>query len=123
MRPRNRSDEVFSEINEVDMVICALGFQGAESIPIIQATQGAGLNHVSIAGDAANVQPQIIVGAQASGYDTYYNKVRGAMGIFDERPTLSRPIREPSGLATHSMFASSKQPIPTQIEMKVVPAP
>ncbi len=108
-RPRDPGSTVSKRIDDVDMVICALGFQGKTSLPIIQAIEEAELKYVSIAGDAANVKPQIIIGAQASGHDTYSNRIREALGINDERPTLSKPARGPSALTTLSMFATSRR--------------
>ena len=58
---------------EADLVICALGFKGNGSNPLVQET--IGLNNVLIAGDAAGSQPWIIVGAQKSASDTYQGKI------------------------------------------------
>jgi glutamate synthase (NADPH/NADH) large chain len=113
VRPCDKFNAISSVIKGIDLVICALGFQGQDSIPIIQAIKKADLKNVSIAGDAANVEPQIIVGAQASGYDTYYNKVRGAMGIFDERPAVRTSSQTLSGLVLNSIFSPPrKQDLP-----------
>ena len=90
-------------IEGVDLIICALGFEGQASIPLIK--DSAGLNNVSIAGDAANVEPQIIVGAQASAHKTYHNKTRVLLGLSDSSPSLIKPTSALSALTSHSMFA------------------
>lgn len=88
-------------IDKVDMVICALGFQGENSIPLINAIKEANAPRVYIAGDAADNTTKIIVSAQASGKDTYIKKIRLAMGLLKERDS--------SGLLDFTMFSQSTQ--------------
>ena len=66
---------------------------------------------MSIAGDAAKVEPQIIIGAQESGLHTYHNRIRAAMSVYDERPAVAKSTREPTALATYSFFASSRKQV------------
>jgi NADPH-dependent glutamate synthase beta subunit-like oxidoreductase len=92
-------------IEDVDMVICALGFEGQESIKIIQDTTS--MERVYIAGDAAYVKPHIIIGAQSSAHDTYLNKIRAALGLHDEQPTLARSVGK-SPLLSVSLFGQKR---------------
>ena len=51
------------QVENVDLVICALGFSEAHGIPLA--------NNIMIAGDASNVEAKIIVGAQANANRTW----------------------------------------------------
>lgn len=78
MRPLE--PQAIRKIAGVDMIICALGFQGKNSIPLIQSLVNTDLSRVYFAGDVAGIEQQIIVGAQASGKNTY-SQIRSAIGI------------------------------------------
>ena len=94
-------------VKGVDLVICALGFSGGKTIAIVEDTKG--LNNVSLAGDVIprdvpNVKPQIIVGAQASGHDTYQNRIKPAMNIRNEDSAPLKPANRLSDLTSNTMF-------------------
>ena len=80
-RPLAQEKTQIRQIENVDMVICALVFQGKDSIPIVQAIEKASLKRVYIVGDAAATKPLIIVGAQASAKDTYDGQIGPAIGV------------------------------------------
>ena len=82
-RPVDKSLSIEREIDQVDLIICALGFQGQDSIPLINAIKTANAPRVYIAGDASEDTTKIIVSAQANGKDTY-QKMRAAMGILKQ---------------------------------------
>ncbi len=87
MRPIDPSQVYYEEMDNVDLLITALGFQGKRSIPLAAALEDAGVDDISFAGDAAAAFPHIIVGAQASARNTYLERIRPALGI--ERKPLS----------------------------------
>ena len=103
-RPLDEEKTQDRQIEHVDMVICALGFQGKESIPIVQSIERANVKRVYILGDAAATKPLIIVGAQASAKDTYEGQIR---------PALSLSSKRISPLMSHSMFKEPQEPIHT----------
>ena len=107
-RPRESSVEM-DPIEDVDLIITAMGFQGSASIPLVKAVKEAGVSNYSLAGDAAT-GPKLIVTAQNSGHETYQNFVKPAMGIH-KAVSLSTPLKPTanlSALAANSLFAASK---------------
>ena len=99
-RPTDPARQIEREIDNVDMVICALGFEGQDSIPLIKAIKESNAPRVYIAGDAADNTTKIIVSAQASGKDTYIKKIRTAMGLLKDNL---------SALLDFTMFAKAPQ--------------
>ena len=95
-------------IDNVDMVICALGFQSADSIPIVQHIKENHVPRVFIAGDAAaetSKKPKIIIGAQANGQETYQGQIKPAMNIVSQNSY---------SLTQHSLFKSKSSRQPTR---------
>lgn len=84
MRPLEENTGLLREINEVDMIICALGFQGQESIPVVSSIKGNNQPRVYYAG----VTAKSIVEAQASATNIYLHHLRRALGA-DEAAKLS----------------------------------
>lgn len=83
------------QIENVDMILCALGSQDSDTIPLVRETKAANAPRVFLAGDVSAAKPKIIVGAQANGKDTYQEQIRPAMAIFK---------KSVSYLRQHSMF-------------------
>ncbi len=80
MKPKDQP-KLQAPIENVDMVILALGFQGRSSMTLANQVEEAGLTNVSFAGDAAQTKAKIIVGAQASAHETYQNRIKPILGI------------------------------------------
>lgn len=93
LRPIDRLKEQWSTIEQVDMVICALGFQ--------KANRNIHAKNIYYAGDAAEVEDKIIIGAQTSGKNTYFEQIRPAMGV-GEKHRLTQSSR---ALSSQSIFA------------------
>ena len=105
-------------ISDVDMVITATGFQGKESLPIVQALSEVELTNISYAGDAAT-GAKLIVTAQNSGHMTYENMIKPSLSI-DRPVSVSKPLKptaDLSALAANSLFAAnaSKKRTPSAI--------
>lgn len=86
---------------ETDYVIMALGFEGPDSIGMLRQVKESSLENVFVAGDAANSQPWIIVGAQRSASDTYQHKMRSEADI----ARAKGPIERTSTVETASSMA------------------
>jgi NADPH-dependent glutamate synthase beta subunit-like oxidoreductase len=69
---------VSREIDDVDLIVCALGFQGNDHLPLVESIEKHQLKNVYLAGDAAGTG--IIVAAQSNA-DKMYGQIRSAMGI------------------------------------------
>lgn len=95
LRPIDEHSSKKHEFSDIDLVICALGFKGNSSIPLINEVQKLQLPNVVIAGDAAGVEQKIIVGAQASAKNTY-EQIQALMGI---RTSIA-------SVKAHSLFVS-----------------
>ena len=93
-RPLDSQQQVTERLSAVDLVICALGFEDSTSLPLVANSLASGNPNLLIAGDAAAVEPAIIVGAQASAKNSY-QQIR------------TRLIAEPS-LARSSWFGATK---------------
>ena len=78
------------QIENVDMILCALGAQDSDTIPLVRETKAANAPRVFLAGDVSAVKPKIIVGAQANGKDTYQEQIRPAMNIFKKNVSYLR---------------------------------
>lgn len=102
MRPLEDKSEIVI-FEEVDMVICALGFE-RRTIP-----HNLDRNRVSIAGDAAGEELAIIVGAQESAKNTY-EQIRSAMGIPDNKPKVNENKNASTFFKVTSMKNSSSTP-------------
>ncbi|MFA6301762.1 MAG: glutamate synthase-related protein [Legionella sp.] len=98
LRPIDTYSSENHEFSDIDLVICALGFQGNSSIPLINDVAELQLPNVVIAGDAAGVEQKIIVGAQASAKNTY-EQIQALMGI---RTSIA-------SVKAHSLFVSSSE--------------
>jgi hypothetical protein len=83
------------QIDGVDMIICALGFQGRYSFELARKLEKTTSQNVFYAGDASDSSLQIIVGAQANAKNTYQGQIRK---LFYLEPAL----------VNHSLFNSSK---------------
>jgi glutamate synthase (NADPH/NADH) large chain len=70
------------DIEEVDLIICALGFEGNKTISLVESIAKDDLKHVYIAGDAAGTG--IIVAAQDNA-NKIYGQIRTAMGITNNK--------------------------------------
>ena len=71
MRPLDQEKTSQYHIEQVDLVICALGFTDPSKIPIVAGSLVCQSANVMIAGDASNVEANIIVGAQANAQNTW----------------------------------------------------
>ena len=80
LKPREKP-EVKPPIENVDMVILAMGFLGRKSITLANQVEEACLTNVSFAGDIAQTKAKIIVGAQASAHETYQNRIKPILGF------------------------------------------
>jgi hypothetical protein len=74
------------EINNIDLIICALGFENTEKIPLVNAIDRSHLKNVYRADDAAGTG--IIVAAQNSA-NKIYSLIRSAMGISHYSPATT----------------------------------
>lgn len=103
MKPLAATRASIEILDEVQMVICAMGFSGGRTIPMVAEVEQASLRHTFLAGDVAaerSNMPQIIVGAHANASGTY-KQIRKALGIHDQ--TLPLPHQTP--LVRNSLFA------------------
>jgi glutamate synthase (NADPH) large chain len=71
MRPLDPDKVTHKRIEDVDLVICAMGFTDPAGIPIIADSLSVGSSNLMIAGDASGVESSIIIGAQANAKNTY----------------------------------------------------
>ena len=71
-RPVDQSRRVVSRIDDVDMIICALGFENIQELHPTLFNSG----RVCFAGDAALHTQKIIVAAQANAKNTYNGHLR-----------------------------------------------
>lgn len=78
LKPINQESILLSEIDQIDLILCALGFEGASKLPLVYATERDHLKNVYIAGDATGTG--IIVAAQNNA-NKIYSHLRAAMGI------------------------------------------
>ncbi|MCX7117316.1 MAG: glutamate synthase-related protein [Legionellales bacterium] len=92
MRPLDPKRTVTRHLEEIDLIICALGFQGKESIPLMRAIQSVSPPRTYDAGDVTGTEAQIIVGAQAGATKTWRGQMRGDMSLG------SKPISAWAGL-------------------------
>lgn len=90
--PRSEKKEINLATSEkkADLVICAMGFEGRKSIPLIQDTKS--LPNVWVAGDASGVGSAIIVGAQKNASDTYRNKIAEEWRITPNAPSTYKTM-------------------------------
>jgi glutamate synthase (NADPH) large chain len=96
-------------IEAVDMVICALGFEGGDSAPLVSAVKNAHVPHVSFAGDATGVEAQIIVGAQASASKTYSGQIRNQLGVEKQHKPIATIANHDTKASQVSSWYSSIQ--------------
>lgn len=72
-----------------DLIICALGFESADTIPLVASIPKEDREHIVFAGDASGSE-KIIVSAQANADRTYQKKIKGS--------ALSSPTDSPFAL-------------------------
>ncbi|MFT4058624.1 MAG: glutamate synthase-related protein [Legionella sp.] len=77
------------QIDEVDLIICALGFENTDKIPIVSAIERYQLKNVYRAGDAAGTR--IIVAAQNNA-NKIYSLIRSAMGISGKSSSTTQAV-------------------------------
>ena len=78
LKPIEPESSELIEIKNVDLVLCALGFEGTDKHPLIAAIEQDDLKNVYKAGDAAGTS--IIVAAQNNA-NKIYDLIRASMGI------------------------------------------
>ncbi len=78
LKPLEQESVQLSEIDQVDLILCALGFEGTSNLPLIRTIEKYHLKNVYIAGDATGTG--IIVAAQNNA-NKIYSHIRTAMGI------------------------------------------
>lgn len=83
LRAIDPASSLVYEIDNIDMIICALGFQGNGNSSLIEFIEKQNLRNVYIAGDAAGTG--IIVAAQNNA-NKMYNQISSAMGISKKQP-------------------------------------
>jgi glutamate synthase (NADPH/NADH) large chain len=76
-------------IHTVDQVWCAIGFKGADSIPLVRDTKG--IKNVIVSGDAHGVKSKIIVSAQADASELYRQFVQPAE-VQRQQPSIRREM-------------------------------
>ncbi|EHL30103.1 hypothetical protein LDG_7846 [Legionella drancourtii LLAP12] len=78
LKPIEQENILLSEIDQVDLILCALGFEGTSNLPLVHAIKKYHLKNVYIAGDATGTG--IIVAAQNNA-NKIYSHIKKAMGI------------------------------------------
>lgn len=99
LKPIDQERGLLSEIDQVDLILCALGFEETSKLPLVHAIEKHHLKNVYLAGDATGTG--IIVAAQNNA-NKIYSQLRAAMGI----PNIK--IAEPLETSLPSTTTSSR---------------